>query len=222
VRSHGWSGNTPSSDEEAVNRILDSAERMLAKRGSALRISDVARDLGITRQTVYRYFPGTDVLTLATAMRSANGFLDQLTKHLRGETDPVKAVVEGMAYAIEKLGDDRKVRLVLSQHQTAKSGVTMAEAALTFSRSMLHALDVDWRQYGYSETELDELADFSLRILNSFLAYDRGRTALRGAALRSYLTRWIGPAIAYPRLAAAMEALSPGETVSPRRRNRAV
>ena len=53
----GWSGDTPSSDEEAIARILDTAEVIVAERGSAVRIADVARSLGVTRQTVYRYFP---------------------------------------------------------------------------------------------------------------------------------------------------------------------
>ena len=54
VRSHGWSGNTPTSDEEAITRILDAADEIIAERGSAMRIADVARSLGVTRQTVYR------------------------------------------------------------------------------------------------------------------------------------------------------------------------
>jgi hypothetical protein len=40
-----------------------------------------------------------------------------------------------------------------------------------------------------------------------FLA-DPGRPPRSGADLRRYLTRWIGPAIAYPQLARTMDALS--------------
>ncbi|PRC44399.1 TetR family transcriptional regulator, partial [Mycobacterium sp. ITM-2017-0098] len=57
MRSHGWGGNTPASDEEAIDRILSAAEKIVADRGSAMRIADVARELAVTRQTVYRYFP---------------------------------------------------------------------------------------------------------------------------------------------------------------------
>ena len=76
MRSHGWAGNTPASDEEAIERILDAADKIIDERGSAMRIADVARALGVTRQTVYRYFPGTQALLVASAMRSADGFLD--------------------------------------------------------------------------------------------------------------------------------------------------
>ena len=86
MRSHGWAGNTPASDEEAIERILDAADKIIGERDAPMRIADVARTLGVTRQTVYRYFPGTEALALATAMRSADGFLDHLATHVKGIT----------------------------------------------------------------------------------------------------------------------------------------
>ena len=56
-----------------------------------LRIADVARTLGVTRQTVYRYFPSTEELLFASGMRSAHGFLDQLAEHTSGLTEPAAA-----------------------------------------------------------------------------------------------------------------------------------
>ncbi len=82
----------------------------------------------------------------------------------------------------------------------------MSDTAVTFGRSMLHRFDVDWAQQGFDEAALDELAEFCLRVLHSFLA-DPGRPPRSGADLRRYLARWIGPAIAYPQLARAMDPL---------------
>ena len=53
--------------------------------------------------------------------------------------------------------------------------------------------DIDWEHYGFDESGLDELNEFGLRVLQSFLA-DPGRPPRSGADLRRYLTRWIGPA----------------------------
>ena len=198
MRSHGWSGNTPSSDEEAIERILAAADKIISERGSAMRIADVARVLGVTRQTVYRYFPGTEALPVATAMRSADGFLEQLAKHVDGIADPVVAVTEGIAFAIEKLAADFQVYVILSHRERGCQTVSiMSDTALTFGRSMLHRFDVDWEQHGFDEEGLDELSELCLRMLHSFLA-DRGRPPRSGADLRRYLTRWIGPAIAHP------------------------
>jgi AcrR family transcriptional regulator len=207
MRSHGWAGNTPASDEEAIERILDAADKIIDERGSAMRIADVARAIGVTRQTVYRYFPGTQALLVATAMRSADGFLDHLANHLKGVIDPVVAVTEGIAFAVENLTSDIRVEFVLNQRPRGGQTVSIvSDTALAFGRSMLHRFDVDWEHYGFDEPGLDELNELSLRVLHSFLA-DPGRPPRSGADLRRYLTRWIGPAIAYPQMVRAMDGL---------------
>ena len=208
VRSHGWSGNAPRTDEEAITRILDAADEIVADRGSAMRLADVARALGVTRQTVYRYFPGTDALLVATAMRSADGFLNQLAAHLRGETDPVAAMVEGMAFSIEKLSADSQIRFLLSRRKTegAVAASITSDTALTFGRAMLHRFDVDWEEQGYSEDDLDELSEFCIRVLHSFLI-DEGQNPRTGPELRRFLARWVGPAVVYPHLMRALGGL---------------
>jgi AcrR family transcriptional regulator len=222
MRSHGWAGNTPASDEEAIERILNAADKIIDERGSAMRIADVARTLGVTRQTVYRYFPGTEALLVATAMRSADGFLDHLAARLKGMTDPVLAVTEGLAFAVEKLAADNQVEFVLNQrHRGGQTVSIISDTALAFGRSMLHRFDIDWEHYGFDDAGLDELNEFCLRLLHSFLA-DPGRPPRSGADLRRFLTRWIGPAIAYPQMARAMDALPDPEPPRARRHPSAV
>ena len=122
-------------------------------------------------------------------------------------TDPVVAVTEGVAFAVEQLASDNQVEFVLNQrHHGGQTVSIMSDTALAFGRSMLHRFDIDWEQYGFDEAGLDELNEFCLRVLHSFLA-DPGRPPRSGADLRRYLTRWIGPAIAYPQMMRAMDAL---------------
>lgn len=207
MRSHGWSGNAPATDEEAIDRILDAAADIIADRGSSMRIADVARTLGVTRQTVYRYFPGTEALLIGSAMRSAHGFLDQLAEHISGLTEPVAAMVEGVAFAAETLAGDQQIANLLRHGARDGSNVSLtSDTARAFGRSMLHRLDVDWDKYGFDEAALDELAEISLRTLHSILI-DPGQPPRDGIALRRFVSRWLGPAIIYPRIAQAMEAL---------------
>src|SRR6478752_5037093 len=103
MRSRGWAGSTPASDEEAIARILDAVDDVVAEHGAAIRLADVARTLGVTRQTVYRYFPNADALLIASAMRAANGFVDQVVDHVDGDNDPVTAVVECVSFALDRL-----------------------------------------------------------------------------------------------------------------------
>jgi AcrR family transcriptional regulator len=209
VRSHGWAGNSPATDEEAIDRILDVADAIIAERGPALRIADVARTLGVTRQTIYRYFPSTDEMMLASGMRSAHGFLDQLAEHTSGLTEPVAAVVEGIAFAVETLADDAQFANVLRNGSKPGSTVSLtSDTARAFSRSMLHRCDVDWESHGFDEAALDELAELGLRTFHSMLV-DPGEPARDGFALRRFISRWLGPAVVYPRLTQIMDALQP-------------
>lgn len=53
----------PATDAEAVERILAVAKSVVDERGSAMRVVDVARELGVTRQTAYHSFRGAQVAT---------------------------------------------------------------------------------------------------------------------------------------------------------------
>jgi hypothetical protein len=59
---------------------------------------------------------------------------------------------------------------------------------------MLRQFDVDWAGLGFSDADLDELAEHLLRIIQSFVI-DPGRPPRRGEALRDYFRRWVGAAI---------------------------
>lgn len=193
------------SDDEAITRILDAADVIIENQEASLKIADVARTVGVSRQTIYRYFPNTARLLIATAVRSADGFLDRLAAHATDTADAVHAVVEGLAFAIETLPTEPKIVAMLTETKPG-AGLT-SETSLMFSRAMLHRYDVDWEREGFDEEALGELAEFCLRLLHSFLLEPQphGRNA---AELRRILTRWVGPVVIYPEIARAMQAFS--------------
>ena len=197
MRTHGWAGATPATDDEAVARILAAASEAIDNRGVDFSIADVARTLGVTRQTVYRYFPSTDALLVAAATQAATGFLDRMAAHLSGVTDPVAAVTEGIATALEWLPADKHIGLLLAHDRdnTFTAEVT-SDVALRFGDAMLRRFDVDWAAAGLTDDDLAELGEHLLRIIQSFVI-DPGRPPRRGKALRDYLRRWVGAAL-YP------------------------
>jgi AcrR family transcriptional regulator len=206
VRTHGWSGSTPATDEEAVARILDAAGQAIDARGDEFSIADVARTLGVTRQTVYRYFPSTDALLQASAQRAATGFLDRLAEHLHGITDPVESVTEGIATTLEWLPEDKHIGLLLMPARASEfSQSVTSDVALAFADSMLRRFDVDWAGLGFTDADLDQLAEHLLRIIQSFVI-DPGRPPRRGEDLRDYLRRWVGFAVRPPSAAATSSA----------------
>jgi AcrR family transcriptional regulator len=195
VRTHGWSGSAPATDDEAIGRILDAAGKAIDARGADFSIADVARTLGVTRQTVYRYFPSTDALLQASAQRAATDFLDRLAEHLHGLTDPREAVAEGIATALEWIPKDKHIGLLLMPGRaSAFSQTVTSDVALQFADSMLRRFDVDWSGLGFDDDDLDDLAEHLLRIIQSFVI-DPGRPPRQGIELRDYLRRWVGAAL---------------------------
>jgi len=195
VRTHGWSGSAPATDDEAVARILDAASKAVDERGADVSIADVARTLGVTRQTVYRYFASTEALLVAAAVHAADDFLERLAEHLRGLTDPVDAVTEAIAAALEWLPKDKHIGLLIAPGRADEHTASVtSDVALQFANAMLRRFDVDWAGRGFSDTELDGLAEHLLRIIQSFVI-DPGRPPRTGEALRAYLRRWVGGSI---------------------------
>jgi AcrR family transcriptional regulator len=198
VRTHGWAGSTPATNDEAVARILDAASRAIDERGAEFSIADVARTLGVTRQTVYRYYPSTEALLVAAAVHAADGFLERLAGHLRDITDPVDAVTEAIATALEWLPQDKHLGLLLAPGRADEHTASVtSDVAMQFANRMVRRFDVDWAGLGFSDAELDELAEHLLRIIQSFVI-DPGRPPRTGQDLRGYLRRWVGGAIRQP------------------------
>lgn len=195
MRTHGWSGSTPATDDEAVARILAAANKAIDERGADLSIADVARTLGVTRQTVYRYFPSTDALLVAAAVHAAGDFLERLADHVRGITDPVQAIAEGIATALEWLPKDKHIGLLVAPGRADEHTASVtSDVALQFANAMLRKFDVDWSRHGFSDDDLNELAEHLLRIIQSFVI-DPGRPPRTGENLRAYLRRWVGGAL---------------------------
>jgi AcrR family transcriptional regulator len=194
MRRHGWSGDIPADDDEAVARILTATRAAIDARGT-VSVSEVASTLGVTRQTIYRYFPTHEALMGATALASVDGFLDRLAAHLGSITDPTEAVVEGIAYTFEQLAHDRYLSLVFQPGKASAftAGVT-SDQAVSFGRTILRRFDVDWAAAGFAEHRLDELVEVMLRMLQSLIV-DPGRPARTGPELRRFLADWIAPSV---------------------------
>ncbi|MBJ7340530.1 TetR/AcrR family transcriptional regulator [Mycolicibacterium sp.] len=198
MRTHGWSGATPADDDEAIARLLEAAKRRIDQSGKDFGISDVAKDVGVTRQTVYRYFPSTEALLFATSVSEVGPFLDSLTRHVRKIHDPAEAVIEGIAHTLERLPHERYLGLLLTPGKASafSAGVT-SDMAMSFGRALLMRFDVDWGSAGITDGDLDGLVEFMLRIFQS-LVIDPGRPPHQGKELRAFLRRWVAPAIANP------------------------
>lgn len=196
ARRHGWAGDPPGTDEEAVARIVGAAIAVIDETGAEISIADVARSLGVIRQTVYRYFPNAEALMTAAAVASVGAFLDRIEAQTRGLTEPAAAVCEALAYVLETLPRTPHLGLLLTASHTNRflPAITSTQAR-SFGRSMLARFEVDWASHGYDDAALEDLVEFVLRTVQTFVT-DPGDPPRAGAELRGYLTRWVGSAVA--------------------------
>jgi AcrR family transcriptional regulator len=194
VRTRGWGGSVPASDEEAVARILSATRHTIDEQGDQITLADVARTLNVTRQTIYHYFASTDELLQATALDATADFMDHLATALHGMADPAAALIEGICLTLERLPKDPYIGLMMRAPRTAAFAeqVTVAnETAHVLGRSILDRLDVDWS--AFPPSAIDDILQIVLRTLQSFII---SPPTGGGTELRRLLSVWIGPVVA--------------------------
>lgn len=199
MRTRGWGGRPPGDEAEARARILTAARACLVSSGTA-SLSEVADRLGVTRQTVYRYFATTEDLLNSAALDAVSELETKLVKHVSRhlaeiDGDAGDAVVEVVAYVYEHLREDPALNRLITPGRigTTLAGLT-APSSIAIGRSLLDAFPVDWEGAGMDKASRRQLVEHLLRTLQS-LVLDPGEPAKSGVELRSYLQRWVAPAL---------------------------
>lgn len=199
MRAHGWGGTPPVDRDEARERILAVARGRLDETGGA-SISDVAERVGVTRQTVYRYFPTTEDLLNAAALDAVSDLVDGMVEHVRDHVARVSgdrgdAAVELVAYVYEHLRDDPALQRLIAP---GRLGSTVAEltapASIALGGELLGRLGIDWSDGAPGEGGRSELVEHLLRTLQTFLL-DPGTPERSAEELRGYLQRWLAPTL---------------------------
>jgi AcrR family transcriptional regulator len=194
---HGWNGNPPRTEDEARARIVAAAAACVEQFGPVkTTLSDVAAELGVTRQTVYRYYANLAELFGAVAQAGLDDFVQRMERHLAEFSAPADVAVESVVFAVEAIPHER---LIGALFQAGEADVFSrgATSAMAFSvgAGILRRVPVDWSEIGVADSELDALAEMLMRLFVSFLQYpaDPPRTA---DELRALVRRWLGPALA--------------------------
>jgi AcrR family transcriptional regulator len=194
--NHGWGGDPPATDEEARQRIIDATARVIDRRGVAkTSLSDVATELGVTRQTVYRHLGSLNTIVGLVAWQGAEAFVDRMIEYLQGIDDPAEAVVEGFLFCLRTVPSDPRLSLLLQLGDT-EAFVQSANApdVLDYGAEKLRRFPVDWHAGGVTDADLHGLAELILRLLISMLQnpFDPPRPE---AEVRAFLERWLAPAL---------------------------
>jgi AcrR family transcriptional regulator len=104
----------PASPDEASERILAAAIEHAEDFGvRRFTVDDVARRVGLSRVTIYRYFPKRDLLIEAVLLRELRRFLHDVDDAVAPYETLEERLVEGFVFALTSLRDHRLLNRIL-------------------------------------------------------------------------------------------------------------
>jgi AcrR family transcriptional regulator len=194
---HGWQGNPPGTEDEARRRIVDAATACIDRAGLAkTSLSDIAAEAGVTRQTVYRYFPRLADILSAVALARVEEFARRMERHLASFGSAADVAVESVVFGVRTVPDEPYLGLLLQAGE--KDFFTVAVTSpmsFALGARILRNVPVDWPAAGITtDKDLQGLAEILMRLFISFLQYP-STPALTDDELRTLVRRWIGPAL---------------------------
>jgi AcrR family transcriptional regulator len=152
-------------------RILDATFRALQDFGlSRLTVEDVAQRAGLSRQTVYRYFPSRDHLMIALVSREEERMLDGVRAAFLAHDDLETAVARSTTFVLELAREHPLLdRLLASDQQAFLPYVTTrALPAIVRARETMVALLME-RVPDADEEFLRTVVDGTTRAIVSYM-----------------------------------------------------
>ena len=194
VRNRGWRGDPPADDDDARERIIAAAMRCIDRHGPIKTgLSDVAAELGVTRQTVYRLFASTEELFQAVSIAAADTFVDRLVARVIDITDLAEMLIECIAFTVEQLHQERYLSLLLNRGEVDLAQRFTSAIPSDLTRALLDRLPLDWQAAAITRPQQDQLIEIYLRTLHSLLVDPGpGRSPRQ---LRAFLRVWLAPAV---------------------------
>ena len=151
------------------HRLLDACSKLIIHSGfKAVSITAIAEEVGITRQTVYRYFNNSDEIISATLFRAGREVLEAQYLAFRQEGEPRDLIVTAVMAAL---------RMVTNNALLSKALKTGGNPRLLFAgtldRSIAKRTVAELRRIGdrvgWSEEECYAVNEVLVRTVNSYL-----------------------------------------------------
>lgn len=131
-----WSGNRPDNANDAGSRICTAALECLRRLGfEKTTMSDIAREAGIARPTLYKYFKNKTEVFFTAIDREAYSFAESVVAHAKQFSTIEERIIETIIYVVEELPKDQSLSLVLNDELagTLRARAFSDEATLVFS-----------------------------------------------------------------------------------------
>ncbi|HEX5366224.1 MAG TPA: helix-turn-helix domain-containing protein [Acidimicrobiales bacterium] len=153
----------------ARERIVRAARSVLAERGFATRVEDVAAVAGVSRRTVFRYFESREALLAAAIADSLRSYGAHVPRHRAGEE--LEAWLERALVAVHRMNAHHgRVYFELASGLDLDGELAAIAAARREARAGLvqRFATIAWRVGGGSGTRPDWLHDAVAVLLSTF------------------------------------------------------
>lgn len=198
MSSTAWKGKRPKNEEEAKQLLLEATLKLVKKCGDLKKvtISRVAKEVGVTRRTVYKYFPSADDLLLYASAHIGGALLKKIYVQAMKLESFEDRMLESMVFLVKEIPKHPEIYRNFDVH-TLSGGVNidgaLAEEALNYTYLMLRAVFPEDQEMP-DETWLRELAEHMVRLLFAVLVAPSPRLKTQ-KQVRSYFQRWLIPVI---------------------------
>ena len=156
----------PAATGDARTTILQAAERCIQRHGiRKTTMDDVAREAGMSRPSVYRYFADREDLLLALLSEHSRALTERARRFIEQQPSVEDGLVEGLLYLAEHGHRDEFARLLVS---------------------------MDDSEFGQRVTSTDAFATLTGEFWDPFLDAAEGRGELRPGLDRHDVHVWLG------------------------------
>jgi AcrR family transcriptional regulator len=190
-----WAGRPPADDAEATQRIRDAARRCIDRSGVNVRIAEVARELGVSRPTIYRHYASGRAVLQAVALESIEPLrvrVASMDVDLRAT--PAEVVAEVGCLLFEWLSRDSQLRQLTRFGAGAATDDVTSTAALLLTRGLIERAGSSFDVPSHAK-HLDEIAELVTRLVHSMIerpALLAQRTGEQCETLRRWITAAVG------------------------------
>ncbi|MCG8316491.1 MAG: TetR/AcrR family transcriptional regulator [Pseudomonadales bacterium] len=195
MRASDWAGSPPANQQEAQEILLQGAMVCAREFGiTKINIKRVAEQVGVTRQTVYRYFSSSDAMIAAVSWRVVNDTVGKLEQHVKARKGFENKVIESVLFLSEEIPNNEFLRQYFSANalQIHSMEELFNPMTLQFCVDYLRSLVAGKQSTVEQEQWLFDLAEHLLRTVLLLIVAPSERTATPDKK-RKYLQNWLRP-----------------------------
>jgi len=187
---------------DATERILNAAIEQVEDFGvRRFTIDDVARRVGLSRVTIYRYFPKKDRLLEAVMLHELRRFLRDIDAAVSGYDTLEERLVEGFVFALTFLRNHRLLnRLLRTEPELILPALTVnGERVLAASREFIAGFARREAQEGglpLQERDIEGVSELLARAVMSFVLTPESVLGLKSPAdIRRFAEHYLAPTL---------------------------